>query len=149
MALTDDEMQSLLKIQSLFGGKKKKQDRQIISAKVDESPVEKEGESHPVKLKELIEEANKDLSEQEKLLQQNGDYLRQIEVNKAVVVASTRDFQETCMVILNREYVLTCVVREIEKHQQHYKNQEECTLILNHEKTIEQPSELEKVLVKI
>ena len=78
--------------------------------------------SHEVKLKSLIEEANKDLSDQEKLLLQNGDKLRQIEVNKAVVVASTRDFQETCMVILNREYVLTCVVREIEKHQQHYKN---------------------------
>lgn len=65
------------------------------------------------------------------------------------MLASTRDFQETCMVILNREYVLTCVVREIEKHQQHYKNQEECTYILNHEKTIENAIELEKVLVKI
>ena len=105
--------------------------------------------SHEVKLKQLIEEANKDLSDQEILLQQNADQLRQIEVNKGVVVASTRDFQETCMVILNREYVLTCVVREIEKHQQHYKNQDECTYILNHEKTIENPSELDKVLEKI
>jgi len=53
------------------------------------------------------------------------------------------------MVILNREYVLTCVVREIEKHQQHYKNQEECTYILNHDRTIEKPEELQKVLAKI
>ena len=64
-------------------------------------------------------------------------------------MASTRDFQETCMVILNREHVLTCVVREIEKHQQHYKHAEECTYILNHERTIENPVELQKVLVKI
>ena len=53
------------------------------------------------------------------------------------------------MVILNREHVLTCVVREIEKHQQHYKNAEECTYILNHDRTIENPVELQKVLVKI
>lgn len=53
------------------------------------------------------------------------------------------------MVILNREHVLTCVVREIEKHQQHYKHAEECTYILNHERTIENPVELQKVLVKI
>ena len=82
-------------------------------------------------------------------MQQNSDYLRQIEINKGVVVASTRDFQETCMVILNREHVLTCVVREIEKHQQHYKHAEECTYILNHERTIENPVELQKVLIKI
>lgn len=50
-------------------------------------------------------------------MRKNEDYLRQIEIDKGIVLASTRDFQETCMVILNREYVLTCVVREIEKHQ--------------------------------
>ena len=53
------------------------------------------------------------------------------------------------MVILNRELVLTCVVREIEKHQQHYKNQEECTRILNHDKTMENPGELVNVVGKI
>ena len=53
------------------------------------------------------------------------------------------------MVILNRELVLTCVVREIEKYQQHYKNQEECTRILNHDKTMQDPVELVNVLGKI
>ena len=65
------------------------------------------------------------------------------------MVASTKDFQETCMVILNRELVLTCVVREIEKHQQNYKNLEECTRILNHDKTMENPGEIVNVLGKI
>ena len=53
------------------------------------------------------------------------------------------------MVILNRELVLTCVVREIEKHQQNYKNLEECTRILNHDKTMENPAEIVNVLSKI
>ena len=75
--------------------------------------------------------------------------LQKIETNKAIVVASTKDFQETCMVILNRELVLTCVVREIEKHQQNYKNLEECTRILNHDKTMENPGEIVNVLGKI
>jgi len=42
--------------------------------------------------------------------------LQTIEKNKGIVVASTKDFQQTCMVILNREAMLTSVVREIEKH---------------------------------
>lgn len=50
------------------------------------------------------------------MVETNGEMLANIETNKAVVMASTRDFQETCMVILNREHVLTCVVSEIEKH---------------------------------
>lgn len=52
------------------------------------------------------------------------------------------------MVILNREAMLTEVVREIDKHQQHYKNQEECTRIINHAQTMQNPKELASVLSK-
>lgn len=42
--------------------------------------------------------------------------LSKIDFNKGVVVASTKDFQESCVSILKREHMLTKVVREIEKN---------------------------------
>ena len=75
---------------------------------------------------ELIRKTGETLDSIESKVETNGEMLANIETNKAVVMASTRDFQETCMVILNREHVLTCVVSEIEKHQKYYLGLEEC-----------------------
>lgn len=71
-----------------------------------------------------------------------------IERNAGWVVANTKDFQQSCIVILNREAMLKDVVREIERHQQQYKNQEECSRIINHAATMENPRDLVTVLAK-
>jgi hypothetical protein len=45
-----------------------------------------------------------------------------MEKNKGVVLASTKDFQQTCLVVLNKQAMLTNVVTQIQSHQEHYKN---------------------------
>lgn len=72
--------------------------------------------------------------------------MNNIEVHKGQVVANTKDFQQSCMSILQRERMLTRVVREIEKNLQHYKDYEECNRILSHSQTMENPKDLLMVL---
>jgi len=73
-------------------------------------------------LKELIKGARQEMNKQAELANDNLNLIDNIEKNKGIVVKSTQDFQETCMVILNREAMLKSVVKEISKHHQHYKD---------------------------
>lgn len=77
------------------------------------------------------------------------DLVQQIEMHKGQVMANTKDFQQSCVSILNREKMLTKVAREIERYLQHYKNYDECYFILNHQEVTEDPKELLQILNKI
>lgn len=89
------------------------------------------------------------MAEQEKLVEENKSLLTKIDYNKGIVVASTKDFQESCVSILKREQMLTRVVREIEKNLQHFKDYEECSRIVSHPQIMEQPKEMISVMSKI
>ncbi len=75
--------------------------------------------------------------------------MQKIDFNKGVVLASTKDFQESCVSILKREQMLSRVVREIEKNLQHYKNYEELQRVLGTAKFLDDPKELVEVILKI
>jgi len=48
--------------------------------------------------------------------------VQEIDKNKDIIQASAKDFQQTCLVLLRKEEMLSSVVREIQSHQQQYKN---------------------------
>ena len=100
-------------------------------------------------IESLIAEATTILQRQEKATQENLHLIHKIELSKGQVLASTKDFQQSCMAILKRERMLTKVTREIERSLQHYKDYEECYRILNHQQLMENPKELVLVLQKI
>ena len=64
-------------------------------------------------------------------MEETTQLITKIDFNKGIVMASTKDFQESCVSILKKEQMLTKVVREIEKNLQLYKDYEECTRIIN------------------
>ena len=53
------------------------------------------------------------LKEHEKLALKNLKTIQEMEKSKGQVLASTKDFQQTCLVILNKQSMLTNVVNEI------------------------------------
>ena len=61
-------------------------------------------------------------------------------------MASTKDFQESCVSILKKEQMLTKVVREVERNLQMYKDYEECTRVMNTFQILDQPKELVTIM---
>ena len=98
----------------------------------------------------LIQESREMLKRQEKLVEENERLVQKIDFNKGIVLASTKDFQESCMSILTREHMLTRVVEEIELHLQHYKDYDECYAAINRSGTTDITSqELVEIMAKI
>ena len=73
-------------------------------------------DDHERSLDQVIQSARQLLKEQEHKVEENLNLVQKIDFHKGVVLASTKDFQESCVSILKREQMLTRVVREIEKN---------------------------------
>jgi len=97
----------------------------------------------------LIRESKGILERQSALIDQNMELLKQVEVSKGEVVASTKDFQTTCISILNREQMLKAVLREIENTQQFYNDYEDCQNLLYHSQIMDDPENLIQLLHRV
>jgi hypothetical protein len=82
-------------------------------------------------------------------LEETSKLITKIDYNKGIVMASTKDFQESCVSILKKEQMLTKVVREVERNLQMYKDYEECTRVMNTSQILDQPKELVAIMHKI
>ena len=79
----------------------------------------------------VVTEAKSLLKQGEKLIDESERLVQRIDYNKGIVLASTKDFQDSCMSILAKEQMLTKVVKEIETQLDHYRNIDECTAYLS------------------
>lgn len=96
-----------------------------------------------------IERARDKLAVVDAQLEETSKLITKIDYNKGIVMASTKDFQESCVSILKKEQMLTKVVREVERNLQMYKDYEECTRIMNTSQILDQPKELVAIMHKI
>ena len=105
--LTETEQRLLDGISTLFTPRQSEPQ----AAKVEQTIVEVTVE--PPSLKQMVGELSGLLKEHEKLALKNLKTIQEMEKSKGQVLASTKDFQQTCLVILNKQSMLTNVVNEI------------------------------------
>lgn len=96
-----------------------------------------------------VRETNRVIQEQEQVMERTSQLITKIDFHKGIVLASTKDFQESCVSILKREQMLTRVVREVEANLQHYKDYEEITRILQTPSIIDKPGEMVAALGRV
>ncbi|TNV82156.1 hypothetical protein FGO68_gene5236 [Halteria grandinella] len=136
-ALTTKELECLTSIGNLF---KKPQKMQPIP---QHPLIEQMSENKDQDIVEAsVQEATQVIKEQEQVMERTNLLITKLDYHKGIVLASTKDFQDSCVSILKREQMLTRVVREVESNLQYYKDYEEITRILQTSSIIERPQEM-------
>ena len=72
-----------------------------------------------------------------------------MEKHKGTLMASTKDFQQTCLVVFSKQQLLRNVIAEIERHQDFYKSHEICQQKLNNTTLMESSEELARVTTQV
>ena len=101
------------------------------------------------KLSNLISQLTESLATQESLALQNLRTVGDMEKHKGTLMASTKDFQQTCLVVFSKQQLLRNVIAEIERHQDFYKLHEVCQQKLNNATLMESSEELARVTTQV
>lgn len=113
--MTEAEQDALAAITQLFHPPKPPQPR--VEAVVSEPDCEQKPTPPPAEqLKDLVCSLSAELSRHEDQALCNLRTVHEMEKSKGLVLANTKDFQQTCLVVLNKQHLLTNVVNEIETH---------------------------------